>query len=85
MNPQTQKLVGFAIGAGTLAYFGVRKPWKQTESKTGDIPQSKLPSPDLERIKQELKEKDKVDGRPSRDLAFQEIKRNHVWWSWGDW
>ena len=75
MNPQTQKFVGLAIGAGTLAYFGVRKPWKQTETKTDDVPQSKLPSPDLERIKQELKEKEKVDGSPG--LVVQEMKRNH--------
>ena len=63
MNPQTQnRLVGLAIGAGTLAYLGVRKPWKNTESKTDEIPKSKLPSPDLERNVQGMREKDKSLG-----------------------
>ena len=63
MNPQTQnRLVGLAIGAGTLAYLGVRKPWKKTESKTDEIPKSKLPSPDLGRNDQGMQEKDKSLG-----------------------
>ena len=63
MNPQTQnRLVGLAIGAGTLAYLGVRKPWKKTESKTDEIPKSKLPSPDLGRNVRGMQEKDKSLG-----------------------
>ena len=76
MNPQTQnRLVGVAIGAGTIAYLGVRKPWKKTESKTDvnvngrinvrvtDVPESKLPSPDIGRNNKGMLEKDKSVGK----------------------
>ena len=63
MNPQTQnRLAALAIGAGTIAYLGVKKPWKKTESKTGPIPESKLPSPDLKGIKQEKQQNEKALG-----------------------
>ena len=43
MNPQTQnRLAALAVGAATLAYLGVKKPWKKTEPKTEDVPESKL-------------------------------------------
>ena len=36
MNSQIKKFMGLAIGAGALAYMGIRKPWKRDafESET---------------------------------------------------
>ena len=63
MNPQTQnRLAALAIGAGTIAYLGIKKPWKKTESMIGPVPESKLPSPDLKGIKQEMQQNEKALG-----------------------
>ena len=63
MNPQTQnRLAALAIGAGAIAYLGIKKPWKKTGSMTGPIPESKLPSPDLKGIKQEMQQNEKAFG-----------------------
>ena len=56
MNPQTQnRLAALAVGAATLAYLGVKKPWKKTGPKTEDVPESKLP--DHGKIKKGIKKK----------------------------
>ena len=77
MNPQTQnRLVGLAIGAGTLAYLGVRKPWKNTESKTDEIPKSKLPSPDLGKNDKGMQDKNTSLGP---NPVIQEQGRDQAW------
>ena len=71
MNPQTQnRLAALAIGAGTIAYLGIKKPWKKTESMTGPVPESKLPSPDLKGIKQEMQQNEKALGTTPVGLCF---------------
>ena len=88
MNPQTQnRLVALAIGAGTIAYL---KPWnwKKTESKTEDVPDSKLSSPDLGQIKKDMQEKEKPVGgsqfiqEKGRDqvITAKDEPQKRNWW-----
>ena len=89
MNPQTQKrLAALAVGAGTLAYLGVKKPWKKTETKTKDVPESKLP--DHGKNKKRILEKEKsmsnspVIQEQGGDLvktATDENKKRNWWYS----
>ena len=74
MNPQTQnRLAALAVGAATLAYLGVKKPWKKTEPKTEDVPESKLP--DHGKNKKRILEKEKS---MSNSPVIQEQERDQV-------
>ena len=89
MNPQTQnRLAALAVGAGTLAYLGVKKPWKKTEPKTEDVPESKLP--DDGKVKKGILEKEKSmsnspviqeQGRDQVKTATDEHQKRNWWYS----
>ena len=89
MNPQTQnRLAALAVGAATLAYLGVKKPWKKTEPKTEDVPESKLP--DDGKVKKGILEKEKSmsnspviqeQGRDQVKTATDEHQKRNWWYS----
>ena len=89
MNPQTQnRLAALAVGAGTLAYLGVKKPWEKTGPKTEDVPESKLP--DHGKIKKGILEKEKSmsnspviqeQGRDQVKTATDEHQKRNWWYS----
>ena len=89
MNPQTQnRLAALAVGAATLAYLGVKKPWKKTEPKTEGVPESKLP--DDGKVKKGILEKEKSmsnspviqeQGRDQVKTATDEHGKRNWWYS----
>ena len=88
MNPQTQnRLAALAVGAATLAYLGVKKPWKKTEPKTEGVPESKLP--DDGKVKKGILEKEKSmsnspvqeQGRDQVKTATDEHQKRNWWYS----
>ena len=88
MNPQTQnRLAALAVGAATLAYLGVKKPWKKTGPKTEDVPESKLPDG---KMKKGIQEKEKSmsnspviqeQGRDQVNTATDEHQKRNWWYS----
>ena len=90
MNPQTQKrLAALAVGAGTLAYVGVKKPWKKTEPKTEDVPESKLPDGKIKKGIVEIVDSKSMSNSPviqeqGRDqvkTATDEHQKRNWWYS----